>query len=178
MSSDVTSQQPIRETTQSASGRSLVAHIRYVCVAPVATCLPHAPQQCAGICVKGRRVPWARDLAQSRCRSRLQFFKLMGCCRHGHGPGPITLRPDTCSHGSRTNIDRPPALGRGGSSGAWRHRAEFGTKRLSDQLSDYGSSVTHRLQASMSRFRVHLLTFTVRQRASGRGSRAPATWDR
>ncbi|MCE3275850.1 MAG: hypothetical protein K0R13_1705 [Propionibacteriaceae bacterium] len=48
---------------------------------------------------------------------------------------------------------------------SWRHRAEFGTKRLSDQLSDYGSSVTHRLQASVSRFRVQLLTFTVRQRA-------------
>ena len=52
MSSDVTPQQPIREAPQSASGRSLVADIRYVCVARVATRLPHASQQCAGICVK------------------------------------------------------------------------------------------------------------------------------
>ena len=41
-----------REAPQSASGGSLVADLRYVCVARFATRLPHAPQQCAGICVK------------------------------------------------------------------------------------------------------------------------------
>jgi hypothetical protein len=44
---------------------------------------------------------------------RLQFFMLMGCCRHGHGPGPITLRPDTSRLARPFDVDRGWLLFRG-----------------------------------------------------------------
>ena len=114
MSSDATPQQPISQVRQSASGRHVVADLRYVYVARVTTRLSSALQLCGGICLKDG-VCLVSASCQSRYRSTLQFFMLMGCCRHGHGPAPITRRPDTCSHGSRTNIHRLPAAQGSGS---------------------------------------------------------------
>ena len=114
MSSDATPQQPIREATQRASGRHFVADLRYVHVARVAMRLSSALQLCAGICAKDC-VCHGRGILLKKVQIHAPVLHmLMGCCRHGHRPSPITLRPDTCSHGSRTNIHRlPPAQGSG-----------------------------------------------------------------
>jgi hypothetical protein len=105
-------QQPIRYATQRRA--AVTSRRSSVRLRPLG-CDTFSPafQPCAGISVKDGVCHGPGILLKAVTDPR--FLHLIGCCRHVHGPAPITRRPDTCSHGSRTNIHRLPAAQGSGS---------------------------------------------------------------